>query len=222
MDILVALEHHESCPALVAYLRQKGFGVAIALDEQVCKLVRSHSFDAFLLAANDSTRIVRLCRQLRNRLRVTAPVIAIGNSELQSKLDSFEAGVDDYLAEPIAHPELELRLTNRVRKRRARASSATLQVHGITLDTGTWQAHYGMQPLQLSPKEFRLLQLLMREFPHSVSVAQMQWEIWGDTPPSGTASLRSMAYKIRRQLRALGSPLIIESLPAYACRLTPI
>jgi len=59
-DVLVAQERRECGPAIVVHLRDSGFGVASAFEKQVPTLVRIHSFDAFLIAANEPNRIVRL------------------------------------------------------------------------------------------------------------------------------------------------------------------
>lgn len=121
---------------------------------------------------------LEVVRQLRRR-KNDVPVLALtARGELEDRIAGLEAGCDDYLAKPFAFQELLARI--RALQRRATAvRPATLTYKDLTLDPTTRIATRGSRKIELTNKEYALLEYLMR-FPEQVlNRATLLEEVWG-------------------------------------------
>ncbi|HEY4095957.1 MAG TPA: response regulator transcription factor, partial [Baekduia sp.] len=124
-------------------------------------------------------------------------------------------GADDYLAKPFHFPELVLRVRALARRRPA-AQAPTLRAAGIELDTLRHTVTRDGKPLDLSAKEFALLEALLRVSPAYLSAEDLLERVWDEhADPFSNA----VAVTIGRLRRKLGEPPVITTTPRVGYRI---
>ncbi len=145
---------------------------------------------------------LEVLRRLRAR-RSTLPVLMLTALDaLEDRVRGLDMGADDYLAKPFDLPELEARVRALLR----RGSNATPYLeHGLLrFDTVGRRVFYDKKPLELSPRELALLELLMMRTGRVVSKEQMVNHLygWGDEVADNAVEVN--VYRLRKKLEPLG------------------
>ncbi|MGE0528808.1 MAG: response regulator transcription factor [Bdellovibrionales bacterium] len=136
---------------------------------------------------------IAFCQELRTRLaRPSVPIVMLSAlDEPETRIKSFEAGADDYIAKPFRPDELCARLSARLRRMRAVASKAEItnkiEVGNLSLDLARFEAKIGNERLQIGPVEFRILSLLARHLGELRSRDEIGSFVWGDKKPASRA-----------------------------------
>jgi DNA-binding response OmpR family regulator len=126
------------------------------------------------LQAGDSLDVLRGIRLKKPDLPV---LIVTGASIVEDRVRGLDAGADDYLAKPFAFAELAARI-RAVLRRGNRPARAVLQVEDLELDRVTHGVQRGGHSIELSPKEFSLLEFLMRQAGQPVSRSSIVEQVW--------------------------------------------
>ena len=139
-----------------------------------------------------------VCETLRSE-GIDRPVLMLtARDELSDKLAGFEAGTDDYLVKPFAFEELVVRI--RALSGRRSAQSKLFELADLQVDFARNIAKRGDRVLRLSPTAWKILSVLVKHSPASVSREQLERALWGDEPPESN-SLNVHLYKLRQQLQ---------------------
>ncbi len=140
-----------------------------------------------------------LCKKLRVEAENNIPVLMLtARDTLDDKLKGFESGADDYLVKPFALQELYARV-NVLSKRAFLISDTKLKIEDLELDTGSLKVQRGGTPIELNKVCLNILKILMEATPNVVSRSELEFALWGDSPP-GSDSLRSHMYKLRQKV----------------------
>jgi len=180
MKILVVEDEHriansvkkgleqEGCVVDVAYDGETGFDLASTGDYEVIVL------DLMLPKMNG----IEICEKLREEEKVQTPVLMLtARGELEDKVKGFKAGADDYLVKPFAFAELLVRV-RALSKRPKNSLGEVLKVGELSLDRGKFEAKRGERKIDLSKKEFGLLEYLMRNVGKVMSKEQIINQVW--------------------------------------------
>jgi len=180
MKILVVEDEHriansikkgleqEGCVVDVAYDGETGFDLASTGDYEVIVL------DLMLPKMNG----IEICEKLREEEKVQTPVLMLtARGELEDKVKGFRAGADDYLVKPFAFVELLVRV-RALSKRPKNSLGEVLKVGELSLDRGKFEAKRGERKIDLSKKEFGLLEYLMRNVGKVMSKEQIINQVW--------------------------------------------
>jgi DNA-binding response OmpR family regulator len=163
MRVLVVEDEKKTAAFIRKALQAEGFAVDVCHNgEQAWSAARHTPFDAIVLDVMLPGRDgLSLLRQMRER-QITVPVLLLSaRGEVNERVEGLNAGADDYLSKPFVLAELVARV--RALGRRAGDSRATvLRVADLTLDTITRQAERGGKTIELTAREYRLLEFLMR------------------------------------------------------------
>ncbi|WP_089400528.1 response regulator transcription factor [Noviherbaspirillum humi] len=121
-----------------------------------------------------------IVRRLRARGSTVPVLLLTARDAIQDRVHGLELGADDYLVKPFAAPELVARLKALVRRSGPRVTE--LQIGGLVLDTFAKRARVNGQPLELSAREWAVLEYLMRQASRVVSKQQIIDAIlpWGE------------------------------------------
>ena len=161
--VLVVEDNKKTASFIAKALKSEGFAVNMLNDGDEALVTIAHTrFDAvvldIVLPGRDGLSVVQ---QLRARGNRTPVLLLSARGEIDERIAGLNAGADDYLAKPFALGELLARVRALVR-RGGESKAPVLRVADLTLDTATRKAQRGEQAIELSTREYRLLELLMR------------------------------------------------------------
>ena len=141
----------------------------------------------------------------QRRRRVQTPVLMLtARSGLDDRVSGLDAGADDYLIKPFEIAELAARC--RALLRRPGASLGTvLEVGDVELDTRTRQARVGDRVIELPPREYALLEMLVRHSDTVVSRARLEQSLYSLDQDVSSNALDAVASRLRRRLATAGA-----------------
>jgi two-component system, OmpR family, response regulator MprA len=153
---------------------------------------------------------VEVCRRLRNGGDVPI-LILTARDAVDARVEGLDSGADDYLVKPFEREELLARLRALLRRRPPRGS-AFLVVGDLRLNPGTRQAFRGERELELTAREFELLEHLMRNERIVVSRQALLDEVWGYHPFAETNTVDVFVSNLRRKLEQDGEPRVLHTI----------
>ena len=179
MRILVAEDDAPLADFLHQRLQQEHFSVQVVSSKpEAQRLAIDQPYDVVLLdldlQGEDGLDVLRGIRSRKPDLPV---LIVTGRNVVEDRVRGLDAGADDYIAKPFAFAELAARI-RAVLRRGNRPARAVLQVDDLELDRVTHVVHRHGQSINLSPKEFALLEFLMRQAGHPVSRSAIVEQVW--------------------------------------------
>ncbi|WP_263790043.1 response regulator transcription factor [Salinibacter sp.] len=180
---------------LVDWTKSGEKGLAEALTEPYDVLIVD-----WRLPGMDGRRVVE---ELRDEEDQTPVLILTALQDVDHRVAGLDAGADDYLTKPFSFEELLARL--RALRRRAEQEAASpekqkthLKAGALTMDTARRRARYGAESLDLRPKAFRLLELLLRQKGTVVTRTTIAERVWG-SPYDVTANAIDVTISSLRQ-----------------------
>jgi two-component system, OmpR family, response regulator MprA len=141
---------------------------------------------------------VEVCRRLRAGSDVPI-LILTARSELDDRVEGLDSGADDYLVKPFERQELLARMRALMRRRPPRGSAA-LVVGDLRLNPDTREVNRGERQIELTNREFELLEYLMRNERLVVSRERLLEEVWGYDPMAMTNTIDVFISNLRRKL----------------------
>lgn len=162
-------------------LAERGYQVEVAHDaDDGIALATRGPFDLLLLDVmlpdSDGFEILQT---LRSRDVELPAIFLSARGEVQDRIRGLNLGADDYLVKPFAFAELLARIQAVARRTLAEPDDGLLQVADLELDLRRHAASRGGRPIELTPKEFALLEYLMRNEGQAVSRAMITERVWG-------------------------------------------
>ena len=181
MYLLLVEDERRLAQVVRRVLEEEGHTVDLAHDgEDGLAMARDGSHDVIvldvLLPGMDG---IELCQTLR-RERLDTPVLLLtALDSVDDRVRGLDAGADDYLPKPFAFQELLARLRALGRRKVQTREATQIHVDGLTLDLRRRRADREGRAIELSPKEFSLLELLMRNQGRVLTRTQILDHIWG-------------------------------------------
>ena len=179
MRILLVEDNRRLSESLRLTLEEDGYAVDTAydgLDGEEMGLISSYDIIILdiMLPGKDGMEV---CRELRDR-RVSTPILMLtARDALDDRVRGLDSGADDYLVKPFEVDELRARIRALLR-RESSSKSGSLQVADLVLDPATHTVRRGDQPIELTAKEFSLLEYLMRHPNHLITRAMAEEHLW--------------------------------------------
>ena len=152
--------------------------------------------------------------EVSRRLRADGdvPILMLtARDSVDSRVEGLDSGADDYLVKPFDLQELLARLRALLRRRPPRGS-ASLIVGDLKLNPATHEAARGDRMLELTAREFELLEFMMRNERLVVSRDKLLEEVWGYAPFSETNTVDVFVSNLRRKLEAEGEPRVLHTV----------
>lgn len=219
MRLLVVEDNRNLVANLFDYFEARGYTLDAAPDGPTgLHLAVTQRYDAivldWMLPRLDGREVLR---SLREEAGSDVPVLMLtARDELDSKLEGFRSGADDYLSKPFAIAELEARIRALALRRRGR--TRVLRVGPLRYDLATQEIVRGERALQLHTGCRAILEVLMRESPNIVAKERLEAAIWGDRRPDRDL-LRTHIYELRRRLDAHAEPKLLHTVKNVGYRL---
>jgi DNA-binding response OmpR family regulator len=153
---------------------------------------------------------VEVCRRLRADGDVPI-LILTARDALDSRIEGLDSGADDYLVKPFEREELLARLRALLRRRPPRGS-AFIVVGDLRLNPDTHEVYRAERRVELTAREFELLEHLMRNERIVVSRQALLDEVWGYHPFAETNTVDVFISNLRRKLEAGGEPRMLNTV----------
>jgi DNA-binding response OmpR family regulator len=210
MRVLVIEDHAELAETIADMLRREGMAVDVANDgEQGLYKARVHEYDVLVLDRDlpklHGDEVTQRLIETGARSRI---LMLTASGEVQDRVEGLSIGADDYLSKPFAFAELVARV--RALSRRARPALApVLETGSLRLDPGRRLVTREGQRLDLSAKEFAVLELLMSAEGTALSAEEILARAWDDTVDPFTNVVKVIVSRLRRKL---GDPPLIETV----------
>ncbi|UPG91324.1 response regulator transcription factor [Luteibacter aegosomaticola] len=179
--------------------------------DEALKALREHDADLVLLdlglPGRDGLDVLTEAR----RLRVTTPVIVMSaRDQLDGRIQVLDAGADDYLVKPFHLEELAARI--RSLSRRARGDAVNrLEAGALSMDLGTFDVAWRGAKVDLTRREFALLQALMERAGRIVRRETLESTLYGPENAVSTSALEVLVHALRRKL----SPEAIQTVRGF-------
>jgi two-component system, OmpR family, response regulator len=178
--ILVIEDDAETAEQLVDCLRSNGYGVDLAADGED-GLSRARSVDYVVMTVDRMLpRIdgLEVIRRLRDEGRMTPALILSALGEVDDRVRGLRAGGDDYLVKPFASREMLARVDALARRSATVVKETIFRVGDLELDLLTRVARRRGQQIELLPREFKLLEYLVRNVGQVVSRTMLLQHVW--------------------------------------------
>jgi DNA-binding response OmpR family regulator len=222
MRILLVEDNRRLSESLRATLAEDGYAVDVAYDGMEGEEMAGFTpYDVIVLDVMLPKRNgVEVCRSLRN-LRVSTPILMLtARDGLEDRVLGLDSGADDYLVKPFEIAELRARLRALLR-RQSPSKSGDLILDDLRLDPATHDAWRAGKPLDLTAKEFSLLEFLLRNANRLVTREMVVEHLWdyGQVMASNVVDVH-----IRRLRRKVDDPYerkLIETVRGAGYRLRP-
>lgn len=159
-----------------------------------------------------------VCRELRTRGFKTPVLMLTARDTVQDRVMGLDAGADDYLVKPFAFQELLARL-RALARRPAQWQTPTLRIADLTLDTRTHETRRGPKRIDLSVREYRLLEFLMRHPGQVLTRTQIAEQVWGLDFDAQSNVVDVYIRYLRRKVDEGFAPQVIQTVRGVGYRL---
>lgn len=210
--VLVVEDDTDIAGVLRRSLDKEGYEVRIAADGETA-LDQADDFepDAVVLDLGlPKLDGVEVCRRLRQDGDVPI-LILTARDALDARVEGLDSGADDYLVKPFEREELLARMRALLRRRPPRGS-AYLVVGDLRLNPDSHEVLRGDRELELTAREFELLEHLMRNERIVVSRQALLDEVWGYHPFAETNTVDVFISNLRRKLESGGEPRVLHTV----------
>jgi DNA-binding response OmpR family regulator len=210
--VLVVEDDEAIAQVLQRSLRLEGYDVKIAGDG-ITALEEAHAFLPDLVVLDlglpklDGIEVARRMRQTDD-----VPILVLtARDAVEARVEGLDSGADDYLVKPFDRQELLARLRALLRRRPPRGQAA-LSVGDLRLNPDTHEVSRGGRRIDLTQREFELLEYLMRNERIVISRQRLLDEVWGYDPFSMTNTIEVFVSNLRRKLEADGEPRLLHTI----------
>ena len=202
MRLLVVEDDSKIASFVVKGLKEAGFAVDHCGDgEEALIMADSTPFDALIvdlmLPQLDGLSVIQ---RLRAKGKRTPVLILSAKASVDDRVRGLQAGGDDYLTKPFAFTELLARVQALLRRATQGAEPTRLTCGDITLDLLTREASRAGERIDLQPREFALLEFLMRHPGRPVSKTMILEHVWDYSFDPGTNVVDVLVHRLRAKI----------------------
>ncbi len=219
MRVLVVEDEKKIAGFVKMALEEQGFSVDCVHDgDEGYALARHERFDVvildIMLPGRDGLSILRQLREQKNPVPV---ILLTARSELDERLEGLNVGADDYVTKPFYVEELVARV-HAVTRRVSGQALSVLQADDLVVDLLTREVRRGERRIELTPREFELLEYLMRSPGRLYPRTQILEHVWGyDFDPSSNL-VDVYVRRVRRKVESGDGPPLIETVRGVGYR----
>ena len=217
MRVLVIEDDRELADVVATGLRRARMAVDVAYDGRAgLERALVNAYDVIVLDRDlPGVHGDTACQMLVERGSRSRLLMLTASATIEDRVDGLGLGADDYLPKPFAFAELVARI--QALFRRAQPAIPPVLVHGdLELDTSTRSVARGARPLDLRPKEFGVLELLLAARGRVVSAEELLFRVWDEQADPYTTVVKVTISRLRR---TLGDPPVIETVPQAGYRI---
>lgn len=217
MRILVVEDEHKIANSIKKGLEQESFAVDVAYTgNEGYDLASSENYDLLILDVMlPEISGVEICAKLRAENNHTPILMLTARGQVADKVEGLNSGADDYLTKPFAFEELLARI-KALSRRPKNSTGSTYTVSDLSLNTLTYEVKRGDKKINLSSKEFSLLEYLMRNAGQVLSkdsIIEHVWDYDADVLPN---TVEVFVGYLRGKI---GKPDLIKTLRGFGYKI---
>jgi len=220
MRLLLVEDDKKAARVLTRGLLEEGFAVDVAHSGDVGdEMATVNRYDAIVL----DWRLPRkdglaVCRDLRGRGILTPILMLTARDSLPDRVSGLDSGADDYLTKPFAFEELLARIRALLRRSEL-TRPPVLEVGDLVLDPVTHRVTRDGVEIGLTPKEYAILETLMRHAGQVVTRSRIGESVWQDDPDDLANLVDVHVSHLRRKIDQGNAPLLIHTVRSRGFRL---
>ncbi len=213
MRVLVVEDEKKTASFIRKALQAEGFAVDVCHNgDDGLAAARATPFDAIVLDIMLPGRDgLSLLRQLRERQNATPVLLLSARGEVNERVEGLNAGADDYLPKPFVIAELVARV-RALGRRGGESKSPVLRVADLTLDTVTREARRGDTAIELTTREYRLLEFLMRSAGRICGRMAILEKVWDYDFDPGSNLVDVYIMRLREKIDAGFEPKLLHTV----------
>jgi two-component system OmpR family response regulator len=202
MRILVVEDDVKIASFIVKGLKQAGYAADHVTDGQSgLENAQCVDYDALIvdimLPRLDGFQLIRSLREQKN---FTPCLVLSAKSSVDDKLKGFQAGTDDYLTKPFSFSELLARVQALIRRSSQQQQTTTLTLGDLSMDLFTRRVERGGKAIELQPREYSLLEYLMRNSGNVVSKTMIMEHVWDYHFDPETNVVDVLVHRLRNKI----------------------
>lgn len=217
MRVLVVEDEHKIANSIKKGLEQENYAVdAVYNGTEGFDLASSESFDVIVLDRMlPGIDGIEICKKLRLQNVHTPILLLTAKGQLEDKIEGLDSGADDYLVKPFAFAELLARIRALVRRPKS-TQEEVLHAEDITLNTKTFEVKRNGELIQLSSKEYSLLEYLLRHKGKIATKDQIINSVWNY---EASVLPNSVEVYIKHLRNKLGKPDVIKTIRGFGYKI---
>lgn len=214
--LLVVEDNLELATILATWLKAQGYVVdAVHNGEDAMQLLGSFSYDLLILDWElPGIEGITVCERYRKKGGTSPILFLTGRGDIDSKVMGLESGADDYLAKPFEFPELGARVKSLLRRPGGMVQNV-INAPGISLKVDSHVALVSGKEINLTPREFSLLEFLMRHQNKAYSSKALLDAVWPLDSALSEDTVRSCMRTLRKKITVDGEDCAIKTLQGY-------
>jgi len=220
MRILVVEDERKIANFIQKGLKEFGFAVEnVGRGDEALAIILDNPFDVvvldIMLPGRDGLSVLRALRERSNAVPV---LILTARGQISEKVEGLDLGADDYLAKPFAIEELAARLRALIR-RQTGENLVRYRTQDLTLDVATRIAQRGNRRIDLTGREFALLECLMRAPGRVFTRTQLCQHVWEYQFDAGTNLVEVYIQRLRRKVDYGEEAKLIQTVRGFGYRI---
>jgi DNA-binding response OmpR family regulator len=211
--ILLLEDDFKMANEIKIFLGNRGLDCDVVYDGALFfKNLQIDSYDLYILDVNVPTlNGIEVCKKVRKTDKTKPILMLTAYSDVENKIIAFESGADDYLVKPFHLEELSARLSALLRRSYGvqEESKPVFTIHDLVIDTGDKKVTRGGREIALSPKEYKLIELLATEDGKPVSKQTIAAKVWDINFETGTNTIEVYINYLRNKIdKGFSRPLV--------------
>ncbi|WP_119303450.1 response regulator transcription factor [Dongia deserti] len=195
-------------------LKAEGFIVDVAVNgEDALQLCHDHDYPLVILDVMLPTVSgIEVCKTLRRENKQSLVLMLTAKDSVQDKIEGLHGGADDYLTKPFAFDELLARIAALLRRRPYSDPGGVMSVGDLVLDAATRSARRGTRQIELTAKEFAVLQFMMENAGRVLSRSRILSNVWEHNSETYTNVVDVYVRYLRRKVDHDGETPLIRTV----------
>ncbi len=218
MRVLVVEDSRRLAGVVVEGLRDQGMAVDVAYDgRDAASKLDQNAYDVVVLDRDlPGLHGDTICRMITEGDKPAMVLMLTASGSPAERVAGLNLGADDYLTKPFHFPELVLRV-RALARRQPGARHRVFRAAGVELDPRSRTANRDGRRLDLSTKEFAVLEAMLRSHPAFLSSEDLLEQVWDEHANPFTNTVFVTISRLRRKL---GEPSVIENIPNVGYRIS--
>lgn len=217
MDILVVEDEVRIASLIQRGLEDQGYKITLAYDGLMGKkLALSQTFNLIILdVILPGINGIDLCKEIRQSRKDTPIILLTALGTTDDKLEGFDAGADDYIVKPFDFRELEARIRTLLKRKplSEHNSGMLLTYADLEMNGYTMTVSRNGTPINLTPKEYKLLEFMVKNRERVLSRAEIADKVWNLQFDTGTNFIDVYINYLRKKLDRDFNPKLIHTRP---------